>query len=294
VASAESSQKYQETDGFIPLPSHKPRPIEPEDYRSIGPLKDRSSESSSSSSATSDSDDEVQQDGDEAALSSGHEKMRSLEEQLSRDPSSVSTWLSLLSLSLSQVPAASKNSSKVRSEITLSILGRALPALQEGSSWNRIRLLYLHAGEESWTSEKLAQEWERALTKGDINIRLAWLNWRIRTGSEGVDGMLQAVTRVLELAANEVERLRIFWRLACALRQAGMGDLARRSGSGLFVRSLIFPQASSNDPWLCSRPKQTCIPSYHTYPYIHLPRAFLTVQAFITRQQSIRYHWKSG
>jgi hypothetical protein len=222
VASAEASHKYQERDGFIPLPSHKPRPVEAEEYRSIGPLKDRGSESDSpSASATSDSGDDDEQDG--TALSSSHEKMRSLEEQLSRDPSSVSTWLSLLSLSLSQVPAASKNSLKVHSEITLSILGRALPALQqEGSSSTRIRLLYLHAGEESWTSEKLAQEWEKALTTGDINIRLAWLDWRIRTGSEGVDGMLQAATRVLEFAASEVERLRIFWRLACALRQAGM------------------------------------------------------------------------
>lgn len=226
MASAEASHKYQETDGFIPVPSHKPRPVEPEEYRSIGPLKDRGSENdSSSASATSDSGDDDEQDG--TAPSTSQEKMRSLEEQLSRDPSSVSTWLSLLSLSLSQVPAASKNSSKVRSEITLSILGRALPALQEGSSSTRIRLLHLHAGEESWTSEKLTQEWEKALTTGDINIRLAWLDWRIRTGSEGVDGMLQAATRVLEFAASEVERLRIFWRLACALRQAGMNDLAR-------------------------------------------------------------------
>lgn len=222
MASAEASHKYRERDGFIPLPSHKPRPVKPEEYRSIGPLKDRGSESDSpSTSATSDSGDDDEQGA--TALSSSHEKMRSLEEQLSRDPSSVSTWLSLLSLSLSQVPAASKNSLKVHSEITLSILGRALPALQqEGSSSTHIRLLYLHAGEESWTSEKLAQEWEKALTTGDINISLAWLDWRIRTGSEGVDGMLQAATRALEFAASEVEKLRIFWRLACALRQAGM------------------------------------------------------------------------
>jgi hypothetical protein len=220
----EESRKYQEIDGFIPLPSRRQRPLEPEDYRSIGPSKDRDSESdSSSASAASDSSDDDGQDG--TVLPSILEKMRSLEEQLSRDPSSASTWLSLLSLSLSQVPATSKNSSKVRSEITLSILGRALPALQEGSSSNRIRLLHLHAGEELWTTEKLAQEWEKALTIGDINIYLAWLDWRIRNGSDGIDGVLQAATRVLVFARSEPERLRVFWRLTCALRQAGGNDL---------------------------------------------------------------------
>lgn len=152
--------------------------------------------------------------------------MRSLEEQLSIDPSSVSTWLSLLSLSLSQVPPASKNSSKVRSEITLSILGRALPSLPEGSS-THLRLLYVHAGEELWTFEKLEQEWEKALTTGDINISLAWLDWRIRNGSRGVDGILEAATRVLASAESELERLRVFGRLTCALRQAGMSDFIR-------------------------------------------------------------------
>lgn len=226
VASPEESRKYQEIDGFIPLPSRRRRPVEPEDYRSIGPSKDRGSESdSSSTSAVSDSSDDDDQDG--TLRTSIHKKMRSLEEQLSRDPSSVPAWLSLLSLSLSQVPAASKNSSKVRSEITLSVLGRALPAVHEGSSSTRIRLLHLHAGEELWTSEKLAQEWEKVLAIGDINIYLAWLDWRIRNGSDGVDGVLQAATRVIAYARSELERLRIFWRLTCALRQAGMNALVQ-------------------------------------------------------------------
>lgn len=225
MASAEASRKYQETDGFIPLPSRRPRPVEPEDYRSIVASKDHVSEGDSSSvSAVSDSDDN--DDDHDTIFPSNHEKMRSLEEHLSVDPSSVSTWLSLLSLSLSQVPSASKNSSKVRSEITLSILGRALPSLPEGSS-TRIRLLYLHAGEELWTSEKLGQEWEKALTTGDINIFLAWLDWRIRNGSRGVDGILEGATRVLASAESELERLRVFWRLTCALRQAGMSNLSR-------------------------------------------------------------------
>lgn len=207
------------------MPSRRPRLVEPKNYRSISPSKGHGSESdSSSASAVSDCDDD--DDDDRTVFSSNHEKMRSLEEQLSVDPSSVSTWFSLLSLSLSQVPAASKNSSKVRSEITLSILGRALPTLPKGPS-TRIRLLYLHAGEELWTSEKLGQEWEKALTAGDINLFLAWLDWRIRNGSRGVDGILEAATRVLASGASELERLRVFWRLTCALRQAGMSAFTR-------------------------------------------------------------------
>lgn len=221
MASVEASRKYQETNGFIPLPSHRPHLVEPDDYRSIGPLKDHGSDSdSSSASAASDSND----DDDGIVFPSNHEKIRFLEEQLSKDPSSVSTWHSFLSLSLSQVPAASKNASKVRSEITLSVLGRALPTLPEGPSSTRIRLQYLHAGEDLWTSEKLSQEWERALSTGDINIFLAWFDWRIRNGSEGVNGILKGATRVLALAVSELERLRIFWRLTCALRQAGKSD----------------------------------------------------------------------
>ena len=225
MASAEASRKYQEIDGFIPLPSRRPHLVEPENYRSIIPSKDRGSESdSSSASAVSDSDDDDEHT--RTVFSSSQEKMRSLEEQLSIDPSSVSTWLSLLSLSLSQVPIASKNSSKARSEITLSILSRALPTLPEGPS-TRIRILYLHAGEELWTSERLAQEWEKALAPGDFSIFLAWLDRRIRNGSRGVDGMLEAAIRVFSSATSELERLRVFWRLTCALRQAGVSDFTR-------------------------------------------------------------------
>ncbi|KAH9064097.1 DUF1740-domain-containing protein [Lactarius vividus] len=219
VASASSCHKYQEVDGFIPLPSRRPHSVQ-EDYRSIGPSKDDNSESDSPSASDSADDD----DQDETALPSYHEKMRSLEELLSRDLSSVSTWLSLLSHSLSQVSTTSKNAAKVRSEITLSVLDRAMPNLPKGSPSTRIQLLYLHAGEEVWTSDKLSQEWEKALTTGDINIYLAWLDWRIRSGSNGQDGALEATIRVLASATSELEKLRVFWRWSYVLRQAGLTE----------------------------------------------------------------------
>jgi hypothetical protein len=227
VALTDANGKYQEVDGFIPLPSRKPRPIKEEDYRSIGPARGHDSEVDSlSASAASDSSDD-DDDGDGTVFSSYHSKMRSLEEQLSSNPTSASSWLSLLSHSLSQVPTASKNATKVRSEITLSILGRALPTLAKVSSSIRIRLLYLHAGEELWSSDKLKQEWEVALATRDTNIFLAWLDWRIRNGTDGLDGILEAAIRVLAATTSELERLRVFWRLTCVLRQAGMPHFTR-------------------------------------------------------------------
>jgi len=184
--------------------------------------------------------------------------MRSLEEELSSDPSSVSTWLSLLSLSLSQVPAASKNASKVRSEMTLSILSRALPTLPKGPSSTRLQLMYLHAGEELWTNEKLRNEWEKALTARDINIALAWLDWQIRNGSNGVEGVFEAANRVLTFASSESENLRVFWRLTCVLCQAGMLDFT----SSAYEMLMVF-QGSPNDPWHFFRRKQTCISICH-------------------------------
>jgi hypothetical protein len=226
VASTDAGRKYQEKDGFIPLPSRKPRPIKEEAYRSIGPAKSHDSESDSlSASAASDSSDDDDQEG--TVFSSYHEKMRSLEEQLSSNPTIVSSWLSLLTHSLSQVPTASKNATKVRSEITVSILSRALSSLAKDSSSSRIRLLYLHAGEELWTNDKLRQEWEAALAAGDTNVFLAWLDWRIRSGTDGLDGILEAAIRLLTSVSSELDRLRVFWRLTCALRQAGMAHFTQ-------------------------------------------------------------------
>ncbi|KAI9512862.1 DUF1740-domain-containing protein [Russula earlei] len=224
VASVEASRKYQEVDGVIPLPSRRLRPVDPEDYRSIVPLKDHGSSESDSSSTSATSDSHGDDDPGETVFSSIHEKMRSLEEDISSNPSSMSTWLSLLSLSLSQVPAASKNASKVRSEITLSILSRALPTLPDGPISSRIRLLYLHAGEELWSSEKLRHEWENALATEDINIALAWLGYQIRSRRDGIEMIFEAATRVLAFAKSEFESLRIFWRLTCVLRQAGFTE----------------------------------------------------------------------
>ena len=280
MASASSRHKYQEVDGIIPIPSRRPRTAQ-EDYRSIDPSKDDNSESDSSSASDTDDD----QDG--TVLSSYHEKMRSLEEQLSRDLSSVSTWLSLLSHSLSQVPATSKNATKVRSEITLSVLDRAMPNLPKGPSSTRIQLLYLHAGEEVWTNDKQGQEWEKALTTGDINIHLAWLDWRIRSGFDGQDGALEATIRVLAFATSELERLRVFWRWTYALRQAGMPFFLSKHDMGdttyRFHRTIYGAVPGTSRPVIL-------VVSCHMRL---LTLDNFTAQAFIARQRSASSHWRN-
>jgi hypothetical protein len=282
VASASSHHKYQEVDGIIPIPSRRPRTVQ-EDYRSIDPSKDDKSESDSSSTSDSGGDDD--QDG--TVLPSYHEKMRSLEELLSRDLSSVSTWLSLLSHSLSQVPATSKNATKVRSEITLSVLDRAMPNLPKGSSPTCIQLLYLHAGEELWTNDKLGQEWEKALATGDINTYLAWLDWRIRSGFDGQDGALEATIRVLASATSELERLRVFWRWTYALRQAGMSSFLFKHDMGdtayRFHRTIYGAVPGTSRPVFL-------VVSCH----VRLLTLYnFTAQAFVARQRSASSHWRN-
>ncbi|KAI0050675.1 DUF1740-domain-containing protein [Auriscalpium vulgare] len=220
IPSAESALKFPEIGGFIRLPSRRQQRQGNEDYRSIERPKDNADsdfDSDSSGSAASESSD----DDHTTTLTAHQERMRDLEHEISANPSSVNTWLALLSHSLSQIPVTTKNAPKARSEITLSILSRALSSLPKNVPSVRLRLIYLQAGEEVWEPGRLAEEWDKALLTGDLEIRLAWLDWRIRNADRGVDGMLDDAVTVFSILTNELERLRILWRLAAALRQTG-------------------------------------------------------------------------
>ncbi|KAI0067780.1 DUF1740-domain-containing protein [Artomyces pyxidatus] len=223
VASADSARKFQEVEGFIRLPSLRHRQHGDEQYRTIERSKD-DADSDYESDSASDTSESTGDEGDAPVLTAYQEKMRDLERQLSADPASIDTWLALLSHSLSQMPLASKNATKARSEITLSILTRALSSLPNNFPSTRLTLLYLQAGEEVWTVEKLKDEWETALKSSDPEIRMAWLEWRIRRAEAGVEGMLEDARRVLSMLTNEIERLRVLWRLATGLRQAGFTE----------------------------------------------------------------------
>lgn len=226
--------KYEETDGIIRLPSRK-GPRKPEDsYRSITTARDES-DTESSELDTNELFSESTDDESPPTLSAHQQSIAALSQELASNPTSISTWQALLKANLSTVPLSSKNAAQARAEITLSILSRALSAHPDNGHEHILKVLHLKAGEEVWHESKLRAEWEDALkgAKGveDMEILMEWLEWRIRK-AQGVDAILEAAQRVWgKLGSNtnektELGRLRVFWRVAEAIRGAGLLVLA--------------------------------------------------------------------
>lgn len=225
VTGGASTYKFDEIEGFLRLPSHHSQDRkDDQSYRSIEPSRrnDGDSEDSESSDGEGESSGD---DSDTVPMGSLQATLKSLEEQLSRDPSSLSTWLSLLSHTLSTIPLASKNALKARTDITLSILSRALSAHTDNKKSRVLLLKYLKAGEEEWNENRLQSEWEDALKIGDTELWIEWLDWRIRRGENGMEGVVEDARRVLSAFGNapnrEVHCMRVFWRVAVAFRDAG-------------------------------------------------------------------------
>ena len=235
------SAKYQEIDGFIRLPTRRGGKDIEKSYRSI--TQDRKldhSDSSSSSDSQSDADSS-ENEVDRPALTAHQETLKQLEQGLVLTPQSVDTWLSLLNQSLSIIPITSKNANKARSEISVSILSRALSAHPQNSRNMVLRLAYLRAGEGIWHESKLKSEWNDALKIGGIELQMEWLEWRIRNGNAGIDGVVgSAIRAVASLGGDddsEVAKVRIFWRMTTAIRSAGTFMNASRT---LYLRYLSF------------------------------------------------------
>lgn len=190
-----------------------------EEYRDVAGDHGHHSDSSDSYSEGVESDEE---DSDTISIDARQATLKELEKRLESEPTSISTWLSLLSNSLSTIPLHSKNAPKVRADISLSILFRAISVHPANKNSVLLRLELLTIGEEVWNNEKLYQEWEDALCLGSVELWMAWLDWRIRTSSVGMDGMLSDAQRILSaLDADEVSKLRVLWRVATAFREAG-------------------------------------------------------------------------
>ncbi|KAI6007197.1 NRDE-2, necessary for RNA interference-domain-containing protein [Pisolithus albus] len=218
-----SSYRYEEVNGFLPLPSRVGRVA----GGIHGPLQDEADTDSESSEGQEDNSDE-----DEGPLSLPSEQLaiKDLEQKIVLQPSSVETWLCLVTRSLATVPPTSKNASTVRAEITLSILDRALTAHPANRTSRRLRLMYLRAGEEVWYESKLQVEWEEALKLGGVEIWLEWLEWRIRKSTESIDSVVTDAMRALQALGgspdSEVERLRVVWRVAVVFQEAGFYERA--------------------------------------------------------------------
>ncbi|KAJ7225643.1 NRDE-2, necessary for RNA interference-domain-containing protein [Mycena pura] len=216
VNAVASSSKYEEHDGFLRLPS---RSVKEQDYRSIENTNANSdSGSDSEESAMGESSGEESPNSYQATL-------KSINERLAVDPHSIFDWLLLLSHTLLTIPTASKNSTRARSEISISILSRALAA--NGNS-PTLRAKYLQAGEEIWHESKLRAEWEEALKKVQgAEIWMSWFEWRIRTGNKGISDLVKDAKRALTaLHHDEVGQVKIFWRIAVAFQNAGFTERA--------------------------------------------------------------------
>ncbi|KAG6911532.1 hypothetical protein DXG01_011834 [Tephrocybe rancida] len=221
------SYKHHEVDGFLRLPSGRSQGVDLDSYRSITARDDANSDSDTSGASEQASDDETSDD--EISLSSYQEKLKSLEQKLDAEPTSIETWLDVLSHTLSTIPLSSKNATKARSEITVSILARALAADPKNGTSKILRIRYLKAGEEVWHKSKVRAEWEEALKVGGVEIWMEWIEWRIRKAGNGVDGIVEDAARtlgVLRHQQDELAKVRVFWRIAVVFQRAGFVERA--------------------------------------------------------------------
>ncbi|KAL0579360.1 hypothetical protein V5O48_002636 [Marasmius crinis-equi] len=212
-----NSNKYQEVDGFLRLPSNK----KVDGYR-----PDSDTDSDSEIENTPDDEDS---DSYLDSVTSYQATLKSLEHDITANPSSISNWLALLSRTISTVDPNSKNAAKARAEISISVLERALSAHPKNASSKRLRLKYLRAGSEIWPRDKMEQEWERALKLGDADIWMEWLEWKI-TGGIDLSGVFDSASRILaaleDYEDDEMGRVRVLWRVAVACQQAGYPERA--------------------------------------------------------------------
>jgi hypothetical protein len=236
----EDSGKYAEIDGFIKIPSRRDKSKPEDTYRSIIEARDGDSSDPGSNSSGASSDEDSDDQGDKHPETSQQAQIKALEQQLALDKGSVSTWLSLLEVTLSSIPITSKNATRARSDISVSLLERALgshPAIKVSPM---LRIKYLKAGEEIWNEKQLGEKWEEALGLGDVALWMEWFEWRIRTSKDGLDGIVEDVTRLLssppfqgDSPKAELARLRAFWRTATVARNAGMPTLTYHSSDNL-------------------------------------------------------------
>lgn len=255
------TRKYQEIDGFISLPSRQGIDIgKAEDsYRSITTGFDGDN-SDSDSGSMPDADEPSDEEEGQPVLTAHQESLKQLEAALQVDPGAISTWLSLLKQSLSVIPPNSKNAAKARSEITTSIISRALSSSPQNSSNKLLRLIYLKAGADIWHESKVRAEWDEALKIGGIEIQMEWLERMMATTDiESIVDSASGILRGLGVdEESEIAKVRVFWRVATGIRDAGKCLLP---SSIWLIKIYEFDlwQDMSSEQWGYSRHKQNCM-----------------------------------
>ena len=71
----------------------------------------------------------------------------------------------------------------------------------------QLRLKYIKAGEEIWSQAQLSAEWEKALELRDADLWMEWLDWRIRSVNNGMEGVIEAALRTLAVFRAEDSEL---------------------------------------------------------------------------------------
>ncbi|KAI0721328.1 NRDE-2, necessary for RNA interference-domain-containing protein [Cerioporus squamosus] len=229
LASSDDKYKYSEVDGFLRISTNRPR-TDDQRYREIELSKqDYDSNESDVSEESASSED----DTGTTPTTARQAAIVSLRAKLDANPQDIPSWLALHAHNTATVLITQKNASAARADIGLSVLADALKAHPNNARSKTLRLKYLRAGEERWEPSKLSREWEEAVKVDDVEIWLAWLDWRIRTVDENVDDISERLagdaTRAIKALArrgDEVGQLRVMWRVAVALRDAGYVERA--------------------------------------------------------------------
>jgi len=216
--------KHDEVDGFLRLPSSgQNRTGQRHPFTSLS-KGDTDSDTEASDASGINSGGESSET-EELTLTSYQATLKEIEARLREDPTSAADWLHLLSHTLSTIPVTSKNATVARSEITLSVLSRCFAADTRNRSSKVLQLMHMKAGEEIWHESKVKAEWEDALKIGGTELWFEWLEWRIRKGDRGVDGVVDDAVRILKVLGDEEEdelaKVRVFWRVAVVLKNAG-------------------------------------------------------------------------
>ncbi|KAF9270085.1 hypothetical protein L218DRAFT_976056 [Marasmius fiardii PR-910] len=226
LGAGSNSDRYREVNGFLRLPSNTKYAS---DYRSVE--KDNGNDSDSNSESEHDQNPSLSDDEDsEPHRDTSHQiTLKSLEQRVAANPSSISSWLALLARTLSTVDKDSKGATKARADISLSVLERAMSAHPRNALSTRLRLKYMWAGSEIWSGSKLTEEWERAVELGDADIWMEWLEWRISVGID-ISEIFDCASRILaaldDSEANDILKVRLLWRVAVACQQAGFPERA--------------------------------------------------------------------
>lgn len=210
-----------EDDGFIPV--SKPRTLGASEkapaYRSIEAAHDDDGDSSSSDDdpmAWVDSDDEDTIDSHSAETAR-------LARILDEDVRNIHSWVNVIKHSASTNPTPAG-----RADIWINMLQKAINAHPSNRLSDVLRLRYLDAVLDGRPPKELEAAWEKALVEvPSEDIWVEYVGFRLRKdGPQALDEVVARVYGIISKSDLTEEsryfaRLRVFWRAATGLTEAG-------------------------------------------------------------------------